>query len=195
MPQAASVPLVMYGARSAMAAGLVHIEEQVNRVEQAVAESSGRAFELAKTLIESACKAILTERGVGHAATDDLPKLFEEVSRVLPFLPAEASDTFKARKRLAQTLSCLSTAVQGVCELRNACGFLPRLRWTEAHHGGSAGGARCCHSRRDCRIPSPGSYVGPHAAFAPSCGLRFKHGVQRPCGRGARRDPDLRIAL
>ncbi len=123
MPQAASVPLVMYGARAAMAAGLVHIEEQVNGIERAVAENPGLAFDLAKTLIESACKAILTERGVGYAATDDLPKLFKEASRVLPFLPAEASDASKTRKSLAQTLSGLSTAVQGVCELRNACGF------------------------------------------------------------------------
>lgn len=123
MPEAASVPLVMYGARAAMAAGLVHIEEQVNGIEQAVVKNPGLAFDLAKTLIESACKAILTERGVGYAATDNLPKLFKEASRILPFLPASASDSSTTRKSLEQTLSGLSTAVQGVCELRNACGF------------------------------------------------------------------------
>lgn len=123
MAEGASVPLVMYGARAAMAAGLAHIEEQVNGIEQAVAEKPGLAFDLAKTLIESACKAILTERGVGYTATDDLPKLFKEVSRVLPFLPITASDASRTRESLAKTLSGLSTAVQGVCELRNECGF------------------------------------------------------------------------
>lgn len=123
MAEPDSVPFVMYGARAAMTAGLAHIEEQVNGIEQAVAENPGLAFDLAKTLIESACKAILTERGVGYATTDDLPKLFKEASRILPFLPATASDASTTRKSLAQTLGGLSTAVQGVCELRNECGF------------------------------------------------------------------------
>jgi len=123
MPEATSAPLVMYGARAAMAAGLVHIEEQVNGIERAVVENPGLAFDLAKTLIESACKAILADRGVGYAEKDNLPKLFKEVSQVLPFLPPSARDASETRKSLAQTLSGLSTAVQGVCELRNACGF------------------------------------------------------------------------
>ena len=41
----------------------------------------------------------------------------------LPLLPASASSEAEARKSLAQTLSGLHTALQGVCELRNAYGF------------------------------------------------------------------------
>ena len=123
MPEAVSVPFVMHGARAAMAAGLAHIDQQVSGIERAVEENPGLAFDLAKTLIESACKTILAERGAASSPLDNLPTLFKETTRVLPFLPVGASDAAKTRKSLAQTLNGLSTAVQGVCELRNGCGF------------------------------------------------------------------------
>lgn len=116
-------PFIMHGARDAMSAGLAHIEEQVKGIERAVVENPGLAFDLAKTLIESTCRAVLGERSVAYAATDDLPKLFKSATRNLSFLPATASDAAEARKSLAQTLAGLSTAIQGICELRNQCGF------------------------------------------------------------------------
>lgn len=116
-------PFVMHGARDAMAAGLVHIEEQVKGIEQAVGENPGLAFDLAKTLIESVCRAVLDERSVDYAPSDDLPKLFKVASQHLPFLPSTESEASDVRKSLQQTLSGLSTAIQGICELRNNCGF------------------------------------------------------------------------
>jgi len=80
-------PFVMHGARDAMSAGLAHIEEQVKGIEQAVVENLGLAFDLAKTLVESTCRAVLGERSVAYAATDDLPKLFKSATQNLPFLP------------------------------------------------------------------------------------------------------------
>lgn len=124
MADIASTPLfVMHGSRAAISAGLAHIEEQVTGIEQAVSNNPGLAFDLAKTLIESACRTILTERGVASDPGDDLPKLFKTVTNHLPFLPVSASEEVEVRRSLMQTLSGLSTAVQGVCELRNACGF------------------------------------------------------------------------
>ena len=116
-------PFVMHGARAAIAAGLFHIEQQVVGIEQAVNDNPGLAFDLAKTLIESACRTILRERSVGFDPDDDLPKLFKTTTNHLPFLPASASGEAAVRKSLLQTLGGLRTAVQGVCELRNACGF------------------------------------------------------------------------
>ena len=52
-------PFVMHGARGAIAGGLLHIEEQVKGIERAVEENPGLAFDLAKTLIESACRRSL----------------------------------------------------------------------------------------------------------------------------------------
>jgi hypothetical protein len=114
---------IMHGAREAVAGGLPHIEEHVKGIERAVVENAGLAFDLAKTLIESVCKTILTERNISFDQTDDLPKLFRKVTGCLPILPASASQEVEARRSLAQTLNGLHTAVQGVCELRNACGF------------------------------------------------------------------------
>ena len=123
MPEAVAQSFVMHGARGAIASGLGHISAQVEALERAVADNPALAFDLARTVIESTCRTILTERGVAYAPTDELPKLFKAASNSLPFLPASEKGNIDARKSLAQTLSGLSTAVQGVCELRNACGF------------------------------------------------------------------------
>ena len=114
---------VMHGARAAIAGGMTHIEEQVKALELAVIQKTGLVFDLAKTLIESACKTIITERGGTYNTDDDLPRLFKQATQVVPFLPPSLSGDTDARKSLRRTLSGLSTAVQGVCELRNAFGF------------------------------------------------------------------------
>jgi len=114
---------VMHGARAAVAGGMLHIEEQVKALESAVAQNTGLAFDLAKTLVESACKTIITERGGVFDKDDDLPKLFKTVTLCVPFLPVVIAADAGARKSLQQTLNGLNTALQGVCELRNAFGF------------------------------------------------------------------------
>lgn len=113
----------MYGAREAMASGMVHIEEQVKGLERSVTENPGLAFDLAKTLVESTCKTILSERKLAFSPDDDLPKLFKMVSKHLPFLPESSTNEADARKRLAQTLGGLHTSLVGVCELRNSYRF------------------------------------------------------------------------
>ena len=123
MAALAPQPFVMHGSRDAIAGGLAHIEEHVKGIEQAVVENPGLAFDLAKTLVESACRSVLGERSIAYAATDDLPKLFKSATQSLPFLPATASDAAEVRKSLSQTLTGLNTAIQGICELRNRCGF------------------------------------------------------------------------
>lgn len=117
------VAFTMHGAREAIAGGMPHIEEQVKAIEQAVVENAGLAFDLAKTLIESACKTILTDRKTAFKGNDDLPKLFKAVTEALPFLPTGAAAEGEVRKSLDKTLTGLNTTLQGVCELRNECGF------------------------------------------------------------------------
>jgi Abortive infection C-terminus len=116
-------PFTMHGARDAIAGGLGHIEEQVKGIERAVTENPGLAFNLAKTLVESVCRAVLSERSITFSPDDDLPRLFKTATTFLPFLPVEASGESEIRKSLAQTLNGLHTAIQGICELRNQCGF------------------------------------------------------------------------
>lgn len=114
---------VMRGARAAMAGGLAHVAEQVTALERAVVENPGLAFDLAKTLVESACRTILTERQHVFDSADDLPKLFKIVTAFLPLSPPSATSNSGGHKSLKQTLSGLHTALQGVCELRNDYGF------------------------------------------------------------------------
>ncbi len=123
MAELRTAPFVMHSARDAMAAGLTHIEAQVKGIEQAVVENPSLVFDLAKTLIESTCRTVLGDRSIAYADTDDLPDLFRSVSRHLPFLPSTASEAAKVRKSLKKTLGGISTAIQGICELRNQCGF------------------------------------------------------------------------
>lgn len=113
----------MHGARTASAAGLAHIVEQVKALERAVAENPGLAFDLARTLVESACRTILVERKQTFSEDDDLPKLFKAVANVLPLLPSGGAADGSGRRSLRQTVSGLQTALQGVCELRNEFGF------------------------------------------------------------------------
>ena len=116
-------PFIMHGARDAIAGGLVHVEQQVQSIEQAVADNPGLAFDLAKMLVESVCRAVLSERSIAYTADDDLPKLFKTATTYLPLLPPTASGAVETRESIKKTLSGLSTAIQGICELRNQCGF------------------------------------------------------------------------
>lgn len=123
MANASPLPFLMHGARDAISGGMVHIEQQVASIELAIAENPGLTFDLAKTLVESVCKAVLVERGITFTNDDDLPRLFKIISQSLPFLPPAAAGEVSVRKSLAQTLGGLTTAIHGICELRNQCGF------------------------------------------------------------------------
>lgn len=113
----------MHGARAAIASGVDHIEQQVEALEFAVSANPGLAFDLAKTLIESVCRKMLDDRSLTYGKSDNLPVLFKLVKQRLPFLPPAASGDSEARRSLEKTLSGLGTAIHGVCELRNHCGF------------------------------------------------------------------------
>ena len=113
----------MRGARKAVSQGLQHIEIQVEAIEDAVSSNPGLAFDLAKTLVESACRTILSERGASWAERDDLPRLFQEIRNHLPVLPSHESHEADVRCSIFQTIGGLRAAVQGIAELRNQLGF------------------------------------------------------------------------
>jgi hypothetical protein len=114
---------IMRGARAAAANGIPHISQQIAALERAVADNPSFAFDLAKYIVESTCKTILSERQVTFEKNDDLPKLFKLASKNVPMLPVGAVGDPEAENRLTRTLSGLHTTLQGVCELRNAHGF------------------------------------------------------------------------
>ena len=118
-------PFRMLRAREAISRGLSHIEQQVIAAENAVRgePAFGLAFDLSRTLIESTCRTILTERQVQWNQDEDLPSLIRKVRRNLPLLPQSSSNETAARESLEQALSGLQSAVQGICELRNHYSF------------------------------------------------------------------------
>ncbi len=114
---------VMQGVREALAAGAHHLERQVTALESAVIDNPGLAFDLSKSIIESACKTILTDRG--HLVDEDLdlPKLLKETLSKLKLVPAEYAANDGVAGSLRKTLAGLQTVIQGLCELRNMEGF------------------------------------------------------------------------
>src|SRR5205085_11948217 len=70
-------PFEMRGAREVLEAGAAHIERQIVAIESTIVQQPEYVFDLAKSLIESACKTILRDRG--HSVNDDLdlPRLFK----------------------------------------------------------------------------------------------------------------------
>lgn len=113
----------MGSARDVIARGMSHIERQVSALEQAVFENPGLAFDLARTLVESVCRSVLTERSIPFSETDDLPRLLRKVTESLPLLPSPASSEGAVRDSVKRTIGGLSTTIQGLCELRGSCGF------------------------------------------------------------------------
>lgn len=119
---------VMHGARAAFDGGLTHIERHIIAIEKAVYDEPHLAFDLAKNMIESACRTILTDRKIAFTSKDEMPKLLKATTQCLPFLPAGgvtvAPDGTDVRASLEKTLSGLNQTLMGVCELRNGLGLV-----------------------------------------------------------------------
>jgi hypothetical protein len=124
MPDAESTDrFVMYGARAVLDAGAVHIEQQISALESAVMANAGLVFDLAKTLIESACKTVLSERKFDYDGGWDLPRLLKETLGQLRLVPEGLDGDQEVSDSLRKTAGGLQTAIQGICELRNTHGF------------------------------------------------------------------------
>lgn len=122
-PDQVSPGLQMMGAREVMEVGAPHIKEQIVALEDAVTSNPGLAFDLAKTLLESTCKTVLTDRGCEYNQGWDLPRLLKETLDQLRLVPEQLDDAEGASDSLRKTIGGLQTVIQGICELRNTRGF------------------------------------------------------------------------
>ena len=118
-----STTFVMVGAREVLATDAVFFEQQVIAIEKAVGENPGLAFDLAKTLVESACKTILKDRGYGCDNAWDLPRILKGTLGKLQLVPDGLEDADGVAASLKKTIGGLQTTIQGICELRNTQGF------------------------------------------------------------------------
>jgi Abortive infection C-terminus len=75
------------------------------------------AITAARTLLEAVCKTILDDLGGTYASTDDLPKLYRDVSKALNLAPSDQTeDQFK------RILGGATSVVEGLGSLRNRQG-------------------------------------------------------------------------
>jgi hypothetical protein len=123
MADAATAPFLMHGAREVLGESAVHIEQQIVALEEAVGTNSGLVFDLARTLLESACKMVLTDRACEYEDGWDLPKLLKETVSRLRLVPDGLDGAPGAEASLRKTVGGLQTVIQGICELRNTHGF------------------------------------------------------------------------
>lgn len=120
----------------------LRIREQVEALEEAMPDRPGVAVSFCKTIIETTCKTILTDRGIAADATWETPKLISETLRYVNLGPRDdASVDVQLRKGAESLVRGLNQIISGIAEIRNAHGsaahgadaYLPLLdeRYTE----------------------------------------------------------------
>lgn len=103
---------------------IVGLDRMVDALESAVSANPALAFDLAKSLVESACKTILRERGFPPPPnTVDLPALLKITQGELQLVPQALVTAGQTHQSLKKTIGGLLTTIHGLCELRNEYGF------------------------------------------------------------------------
>ena len=110
-------------ARKALA-GVDHgyVNEQLSRMEEAVVSDPDLAIGTAKEFIETCCRTILEDRGVGISRNPDISQLTKLTSKELRLTPQDIPEQAKAADKIRRILSNLATITQGIAELRNYYG-------------------------------------------------------------------------
>ncbi|MCD4788961.1 MAG: abortive infection family protein [Bacteroidales bacterium] len=99
-----------------------YVSSQINLMESSVESAPHVTIGIAKELIETCCKKILTEREIQPDKKWDLLTLVKETNKTLELTPKDIPDEKKASKTIRTILGSLSAVVHGICELRNDYG-------------------------------------------------------------------------
>lgn len=110
----------MAGARGILerAGGALQIRQQVEAIEEAVHDRPAMVFDLAKALVETICKTILDELGVGYDNKLDAPKLLRETLIRLQLFPSGHESPSEVTESIKKTVNGIMTTVLGLCDLR-----------------------------------------------------------------------------
>ena len=101
----------------------LRIREQVEALEGAMPDRPGVVVSFCRTIIETTCKTILTDRSVGVDAAWEAPKLVSEAMKYLNLGPSEdGSVDAKLRSGAESLVRGLNQIIMGVVEIRNAHG-------------------------------------------------------------------------
>ncbi len=99
-----------------------YVTQQISLMESSIGIAPHVAIGVAKELIETCCKKILTERSIEIDKSLDLIQLLKQTNKELKLSPDDIADEKKAAKTIKTILGSLGTVVHGICELRNEYG-------------------------------------------------------------------------
>jgi hypothetical protein len=101
----------------------LRIREQVEALEEAMPDRPGVAVSFCRTIIETTCKTILTDRSMPVDAGWEAPKLVSEAIKVLNLGPSDDGGVdAKLRYGAESLVRGLNQIIAGVAEIRNAHG-------------------------------------------------------------------------
>lgn len=101
----------------------LRIREQVDALEEAMPDRPGVVISFCRTIIETTCKTILTDRGVAVDSSWEAPKLVSEALRYVNLGPRDDGGVdAKLRSGTESLVRGLNQIVQGIVEIRNAHG-------------------------------------------------------------------------
>lgn len=101
----------------------LRIREQVEALEEAMPDRPGVVVSFCKTIIETTCKTILTDRSVTVDAGWEAPKLVSEALKYLNLGPdGDGGVDARLRSGAESLVRGLNQIIQGVVEIRNVHG-------------------------------------------------------------------------
>jgi hypothetical protein len=125
MSQPSSDDFRMDGARVILTItpGAVHLQQQILAIEKAVTETPALAIDLAKTLVETVCKTVLTDLKVEFGASEDCHGLMKLTLLQLRLFPDGHLKPAEIQDQLTKLTNNLISAVQCLSEIRNREGL------------------------------------------------------------------------
>ena len=99
-----------------------YVIQQITRMEAALPDDPDLAIGTAKEFIETICRTVLQERGLGTSDNDDVPGLVRLTVKSLPVVPRGIEHPTRWEKVVGRLVNNLSSLGRSLAELRNAFG-------------------------------------------------------------------------
>jgi hypothetical protein len=99
-----------------------HLQDQIDRIREAIDEDPGLAIGTSKELVETTCKTLLDAIGEPFDKAADVGKLVRQTCRALKLTPEDISDSAKGAESIRRVLGQLAAIATGLAELRNLYG-------------------------------------------------------------------------
>lgn len=101
---------------------LTQLRINIDRIKKTIEGDPALAIGSSKELVESCCKAILTEKGKTFSTKADILELVRQVADNLNLISAKVPNSKKGSSSIKRVLGSLANIVQGLAELRNLYG-------------------------------------------------------------------------